>query len=224
MKDPYDAYYDENYFKFRMGNDPKRQKCFLFEKKFINAHIRSGTLLDIGCSTGEFVKALEWDGIAYGMEISEFAKKYAKKNGIKFGKDIFNSKNYFDLIIFRGTIQHIDTPFLYLKQAFQALKPGGYVWFYAPNANSMYYKIWNTLASLDPKINFYIPSDITLKNAMKNFGYEFTEIHYPYLDSPYASPVTDHLKFAMKLFGANVQFPFWRSIMYVMFRKPKPAR
>ena len=78
------------------------------------------------------------------FEISDHAKSVAKKNGVKFNKHLFNSKDYFSTIVFRGTIQHVDTPFLYMKKAYESLKKGGKVVFLAtPNANSLYFKLWS---------------------------------------------------------------------------------
>ncbi len=218
----YYACFSPDYFDRRLGNDPKRQACFQSEKVFINQYIKQGKLLDIGCSTGEFIAALEWKSGAYGMEISDHAKAIATKNGIRFDRDIFNSEAFFDLIIFRGTIQHIDTPFAYLKQSFKALKPGGYVVFLAtPNANSLYYKLWNDLPFLDPAANFYIPSNKTLPNAMSNFGFTLKKIRYPYWRSPYASVVRDHFNFIKKCLGFKVKFPFWKNSMDLIFQKPE---
>jgi SAM-dependent methyltransferase len=221
MNQKYTEAFGPEYFEKRTGNDPKRQKSFLSEKKFINKYICSGKLLDVGCSTGEFIDVLEWSGEIYGMEISEYAQSIAEKKGIKFDKNLLNSKNFFDIIIFRGTIQHIDTPFLYLKKAFESLKPGGFVVFLmTPNTNSIYFKLWNTLPFLAPELNFYVPSDLDLKNAMQNFGFIFKGIRYPYFDSVYASPIRDHLRFIKKMFTGRGKFPFWRNSMDVIFQKP----
>lgn len=209
------------YFKKRVGNDPKRQASFLSEKKFINQYIKSGNLLDVGCSTGEFIKTLEWDGHTYGMEISEHAKSIAMENGINFDKNILNSENFFDIIIFRGTIQYMDEPFSYLKKSFLSLKKGGFIFFLAtPNTNCLYYKIWNTLPFLDPEANFYIPSDHDLKRIMRDFGFDFVKIRYPYFKSPYSSVFIDHFNFFRKLLGVDVKFPFWRNSMDLIFQKP----
>lgn len=222
---PYHKIFSKDYFTNRFGNDPKRQKSFAQEKDLINKYISSGTLLDIGCSTGEFIQSLGWPGKCFGMEISPYAISVAMKKGIKFGRDLSNTKNYFDLIIFRGTIQHLDTPFAYLKKTYSALKPGGFVVFLAtPNANSIYYKLWNTLPFLAPVANFYIPSDVTLTNAMKNFGFILKEIRYPYLTSPYASFFRDHLNFIKKLLGFNVKFAFWRNSIELVFQKPRKTK
>jgi len=217
----YNQLYHKAYFAKRIGNDPKRAATFRSEKEFIVEYINSGILLDVGCSTGEFLDTLKWDGPKYGMEISDYAAAIAKEKGILFDRDLFNSQRYFDIIIFRGTIQHIDTPFLYMKKAYDALKPGGYLIFLAtPNTNSIYYKLWNTLPFLDAPINFYIPSDKTLINALKNFGFTLVKIRYPYFKSAYASPLKDHVNFVRKLFGMKIAFPFWGNSMDLIFKKP----
>lgn len=221
MSKDYYSSFNKEYFTNRMGNDPKRVACFESEKELVNKYISSGVLLDVGCSTGEFLDVLQWNGPRYGMEVSEYATLVAKGKGIRFDRDLFNSTDFFDIIIFRGTIQHIDTPFLYMKRAFNALRPGGYLMFLmTPNTNSIYYKIWNSFPFSDPPTNFFMPSDQVLKNAMENFGFNFLEVRYPYIHGPYASPVSDHLKFIWKLFGGNVTFPFWGNIVDIVFQKP----
>ncbi len=213
--------YTDDYFADRFCNDPKRLASFRQEKALIHTHLRQGNALDVGCSTGEFIEFLRWEGSCYGMEVSDLAIKEAKTKGIHFDQDLFNSENFFDVIIYRGTIQHIETPFLFLKRSFFALKPGGFVIFLAtPNANSPCYKIWNTLPFLDAPRNFFIPSDQTLKNAMINLGFHFVEVRYPYLQSPYASLWRDHLNFLLRLCGKDVKFPFWRNMMEMVFVKP----
>jgi SAM-dependent methyltransferase len=221
IKENYSKVFDKSYFKDRNNTDVKRQKSFELEKKFIHKYTNNGNLLDVGCSTGEFIKHLSWDGKCYGMEISEHAISVAKKNGIKFNKNIHN-KDFFDVIIYRGTIQHIDTPFLYLQKSYEALKPGGKLIFLAtPNANSIYFKLWKTLPFLDiPKTIFYVPSDKWLINALDNIGFNFLDIQYPYLQSPYSNVFKDHFNFILKLFGVNVKFPFWGNMVNLIVEKP----
>ena len=138
--------FNKDYFKNRNGNDDKRMASFESEFNFVIKHIdrNPDAFLDVGCSTGEMIKFWKGMGLGkklyYGMEISDHAKDVAKKNGIKFNKHLFNSKDYFSTIVFRGTIQHVDTPFLYMKKAYESLKKGGKVAFLAtPNANSLYF-------------------------------------------------------------------------------------
>lgn len=213
--------YDDSYFQKRHGNDPKRLQSFQQEKVFINRFISEGSVCDVGCSTGEFLNAIDWKGERYGMEINVLAAQEARSHGIRFDKNILNQREFFDMVVYRGTIQHLPTPFSYIERSFHALKKGGYIVFLAtPNANSIYYKLFNTLPLLAPSLNFFIPSDIVLSNALKNFGFETCAVEYPYRMSPYADLWSDHFKFIKKLLlRTDDRFAFWRSSMNLIARK-----
>ena len=216
------SFYTLEYFDKRLLNDKKRIASFLQEENFIKKFIDNGVIMDVGCSTGEFLESITWVGEKYGMEVSEFAIKEAKEKGIKFDKTIFNSENYFDLIIFRGTIQHIDEPFRYIKAARNALKKGGYLFFICtPNANSICYKIFNTLPFLQPEINYYIPSETTLINACENFNFTLLKIEKPYWDSPYRSFVKDMIVFLLRIIkvikNPRYRFSFPGNMMNIVF-------
>ena len=213
---------NKDYFKKRNLNDVLRVKAFDAEKSLVEKYVSSGNILDVGCSTGEMIEFYDWNGDCFGMEIVDYAIQEAKKKGINFEKDLTNTENFFDVIIFRGTIQHVDTPFLYIKNAMKALKPNGFLIFLAtPNANSIYFKIWKTLPFLDmPSVTYFIPHEKWFIQAVKNFGFVLKEKRFPYLASPYARPLRDHFKFFLKLFGFKVKFPFWKNSMELIFQKP----
>jgi len=220
MKESYHSHYDANYFQKRQGNDPKRQRMFAAEQARILELVKSGKVLDVGCSTGEFLLSMDWVGEKFGMEISELARSQAEEAGISFDRDLLNSTDFFDCIIFRGTIQHIDTPFHYIKNAFRALRSGGYLVFLAtPNAGSIYYRLHQTLPFIDQTPNFLIPSQKTLSNALSHIGFEVLKVHFPYWGTPYARPVSDHFKFLANLFGAGIKHAFWKNSMEVYARK-----
>ena len=213
--------YDKSYFKLRVGNDKLRQEQFKLDKIFINNFISKGRLCDVGCSTGEFVAALEWLGEAYGMETSTFAKKKARKI-LSFKRDIFNSKNFFDLIIYRGTIQHIDEPFRFIKESRNALKKGGYICFLStPNTDSILYKIKGNLPLFDLKKNFYMPGFKDLTNCLDNYGFKIEHFEFPYLSSPYRNLLSDHIKFLLNLCipGLFFKHAFWKSSMNIIAKK-----
>ena len=50
-------------------------------------------------------------GRRFGMEISVYARSIALEAGVRVDRDIFSESDFFDLVIFRGTIQHLDEPF-----------------------------------------------------------------------------------------------------------------
>ena len=113
--------YGKEYFKGRLGDDIKRQRSFDEEKKFINKYVSmEGSILDVGCSTGEFLKYIKWSGRKYGIEISQFAAEKARQNGINI-VNTYDANNSLDVVIYRGTIQHLDSPFRSLEKAVQAL-------------------------------------------------------------------------------------------------------
>lgn len=214
--------YNDEYFINRFGNDLKRVKSFRDEITFLNKHFpNEGNVCDVGCSTGEFLKIYSWKGNMHGMEINQLAISEAQKCGIDFTDNILNKVNYFDLIIFRGTIQHMPDPFNYISRSYNSLKPGGHLVFLAtPNSNSIVYKIFNDLPALDPPRNFFIPSDKTLINVCQNVGFKLLEIEYPYLNSPYSNIIKDHLMFLKTIFSSRkVDFPFWKNMMNVVFKK-----
>lgn len=222
MKNFKDLYSNE-YFVSRNYNDKKRLKSFILEKEFLLRHVSlDGVVCDVGCSTGEFLSAIQWEGDKYGMEISDYAQSQAELNGINFEKNILTELNFFDVVIFRGTIQHLPEPFDYISKAFTSLKSGGKIIFLAtPNANSIVYKITNTLPVLYPHLNFWIPSDLTLQNVCKNFGFSLIEIEKPYLNSPYSNFLCDHIRFiGVLFFRMKPKFPFWGNMMNMILEKP----
>ena len=212
--------WDDKYFIERNGNDLERNEQFLLDKVFIQKYITKGNLLDVGCSTGEFCNMLSWNGDLYGMEVNEYAISIANKF-INFDKNILNKSNFFDLIIYRGTIQHIDEPFRFLKHSYSALKKNGYMIFLAtPNINSLVYKTTGTLPALDLERNYYLPSDNSLINASQNYGFKLVDINYPYIRTPYSNILSDHVKFISNLLlRTKFRHPFWRSMMNLCFIK-----
>ncbi|MCX5785936.1 MAG: methyltransferase domain-containing protein [Elusimicrobia bacterium] len=212
--------YGKSYFRNRLNNDEKRLISFQQEKLFIEKYCSiNGKILDVGCSTGEFLASIGWKGKKYGIEISQYAATLAVKNGIEIVTS-YTTKESLDVVIYRGTIQHLPKPFESLMHAKNTLKTGGWLFILAtPNANSLYYKFWNTLPALSPDYNWLIPSDIMLKNIMRHLGFSCGGVQYPYFKSPYSKIVRDHLNFVLKLFGSKVAFPFWRSMMSLAFKK-----
>lgn len=213
--------FEDNYFLNRLSNDPLRMKQFAIDSKFIKRYVRSGNLCDVGCSTGEFVNFMDWDGECFGMEVNENAKKIAV-NYLSFDKNIFTEQNFFDVIIFRGVIQHVDNPFEMIKASYKALKSGGYVFFLAtPNTDSVLYRLKLDLPFLDPSLNFYIPGARQLSNALENFGFEMVKIDYPYWRSPYRRFFKDHFLFLLNLISRRFyRHAFWGSSMSLAAIKP----
>lgn len=220
--------FGSDYFVGRDGNDPLRQASFRIEREYIHRNLGNdvftkGIVLDVGCSTGEFIAAMGFNpSNCHGIEVSDFAKKIATQKGISF-ENGWNKECFYDLVIYRGTLQYIKDPFTSLELAFKALKPGGHIVFLAtPNSNSLYYRLFKTLPFLEENLNFYIPSDISLKMNLVNVGLKIKRIDYPYLSSPYSKFLSDHANFLLKLIlKKRVHFPFWKNMIWVIAKKPE---
>jgi 2-polyprenyl-3-methyl-5-hydroxy-6-metoxy-1,4-benzoquinol methylase len=215
--------FGESYFSV-YHEDPKRLQMYKAECARIERLKPSGRILDVGCGIGLFLSQFSSDRWErYGTDISELAINESRLKGIKV-KDYNNAydypEKYFDVIVFRGSLQHIPEPFSVIIKCIHLLTPGGYLIFLAtPNSNSPYYRRFKTLPILTPHLNILIPSDIMMRNALQNFGLEVIEIRYPYLRSPYARPIRDHFLFFLSFFGIKFKFPFWRSVMEIYARK-----
>lgn len=206
--------FEDDYFLNRVSNDPLRMKQFAIDSKFLKQYVSSGNLCDVGCSTGEFVNFLDWDGQCFGMEVNEKAKKIAVKY-LSFDKNIFTEENFFDVIVYRGVIQHLDNPFEMIKSSYKALKEGGYIIFLAtPNTDSILYRLKFDLPFLDSNLNFYIPGARQLSNALENFGFKVVKIDYPYWSSPYRRFIHDHFSFLLNLISRRFyRHAFWKNSM-----------
>ena len=150
-----------------------------------------------------------------------------KKIGIEIVTD-YNVIESLDWVIYRGTIQHLDSPFRSLSKAYNTLKKGGRLAILAtPNINSIYYKLFNDLPALDSKRNFYLPSIESINNIMKIIGFEQEKVEFPYLKSPYSNVYSDFYiffkKLIKKLFLNNVEdndnCSFPGNMMNIIYKK-----
>jgi len=209
------SYHDRNF------NNKLRLLQFDKDRQYLHRFVSDGKICDVGCGTGEFLEYIQWQGDRYGMEISDYATQEAQKRGIDFSKHILNQVDFFDVILFRGTLQHVDVPLYLVKSAYRALKPGGFIVFLAtPNSESILYRLKQNLPALNPKKNFYIPGARQLSNILENFEFKVLDISYPYIETPYASPVLDHAKFIINLLTPlYIKHPFWKSMMNMVAMK-----
>lgn len=217
--------YDETYFSV-YRKDSNRVAMYRAERDQIEKlKPAGGRILDVGCGLGGFLSEFDPQKWArFGVDVSDLAIREARSCGIKvndFSKAYDYPDRHFDVIVFRGSLQLIPTPFAVIETCIRLLCPGGFMIFLStPNSNSPYYRRFKTLPFLTPHANFLIPSDIMMKSALENFGLENVDFRYPYLGVPYARPLRDHLLYLLSFVGIRRKFPFWRSVMEIYARKP----
>jgi SAM-dependent methyltransferase len=207
----HDSYlYEREYFE-QYYNDPKRAKMYLLEHKRILEYFpNGGTILDVGCGVGGFLSVFDDRWTKYGVEPSEFARDIAAKKNITIlhSIDIVDFEQ-FDVVVFRGSLQHINFPMASLVHAARSLKPGGLLVILAtPDIDSLVYKLWGRLPALDAPRNWILFGGKFLSNILQRLEFEQIKILHPYLNTPYANPISDFFKFFISIFFGWRPFAF----------------
>ena len=165
-------------------------------------------LLDYGCGDGSFTELFTgWH--KYGVEVSDYCIQQCEARNIRMVDTHKLMDGTLDLVIFRGVLQHIDNPFEALREASRLLcKHGTLAILAQPDADSLVYKLFGDLPALDAPRNWWIPGHRELCNVLTKAGFEDIETLRPYWGGPYASPVRDFWRFALRLVGIRKPFAF----------------
>jgi len=120
-------------------NSPERWR---FRKATLTQYKKSGTLLDVGCSSGAFLESIRGsDWKTYGIEMSpETANMAEEKSGATvFAGSIVDAPfppESFDVITCFDVLEHLYDPRQVLTRISEWLKPGGIFYVLVPNVDS----------------------------------------------------------------------------------------
>jgi SAM-dependent methyltransferase len=142
----YTAAYD-NLISAAGENSPERWRD---RKAALLPYKKSGTLLDLGCSSGAFLESLRgggWD--LFGVEMSpESANQARERTGARvFTGDILDAHfgpSSFDVITCFDVFEHLYEPRRVMAKVAQWLKPGGVFYVLVPNIDSAEGRIFGT--------------------------------------------------------------------------------
>jgi 2-polyprenyl-3-methyl-5-hydroxy-6-metoxy-1,4-benzoquinol methylase len=140
-------------------------------------------ILEIGSNTGEFLHVVQKEGFeVYGIEPSaglvEYSKKRFKIKNVKVGH--FPEVAFvgaFDVIVILHVLEHIENPYLFMKQIKSKLKPAGVLYIRVPNGNGFYL---NLFSFLHPHFrqydHYYHYASHHLERILKSEGLEIVSL------------------------------------------------
>jgi len=214
--------YGRQYFE-QYQHDAKRAVAYQQEFHRLQNFIpTSGRVLDVGAGIGNFLDLFpsdKWQKVA--VEISDYASETCAKKGILTLVDTRHvAANSCDVVVYRGTLQHIYEPMASLIASTIALKENGTLAVLAtPDTDSWVYQIWKRLPALDAPRNWVLFGSTYLKNILGRLGYDIIEVNHPYRNSPYAKPIQDFCNFGLSLVAGYRPFAFPGNMMEIFARK-----
>ena len=143
---------------------------------------KKGSLLDIGCGSGEFLyqmKSYGWN--VYGVEISQASTNIGNKRGLNIlcgelgGADF--SDNFFDVVVLNQTLEHVYSPSSYLKEIHRILKPEGTLIIAVPNIGCMESKMFKeNWHLLDVPTHLYFFNTTSLRRYLEKYGFAVEKV------------------------------------------------
>lgn len=177
----------------------------------------SGTLLDVGCGQGKFLKSLPTHVQATGIDINPTPNK--SLNIIKADFLKYKFTDTYDTITFWHSLEHFSNPQKSITKAIKLLSPQGQIIISLPNTNSLAFKIGQSnWFHLDSPRHIFLPNNQNIKKL------------FPKKSPP--KVIYQPLEFPLDLFWSLKKYPYLRLIypllklfdretMLVIFQKTK---
>lgn len=144
-----------------------------------------GRVLDVGCGEGRTLQRLKQMGWqSYGVELDHKAATYGIET---FGLDVFCGQLedthfppcFFDLAIFRHSLEHVPQPLSALRETYRILKHGGEVLIDIPNMRSFQARLFrDRWVYWDVPRHLYNFTDNTLQSMLIEAGFSEVDIKY----------------------------------------------
>jgi len=181
-------------------------KNYSIKKKvnMINGMVpKKGLILDIGCGTGDFLKACQKEGWqVYGIEPNDKAreltdKKIDKKELVSDRIDSFlnTHEGQFDMITMWHVLEHVPNLLEYIEQVKFLLKPEGSLVIAVPNFNSYDAKHYQAhWAAYDVPRHLWHFSEKAIRNIFGKYKFKVVKTLPLLFDSFYVSLLSEKYK------------------------------
>ena len=158
--------------------------------QLLQRHARKGRLLDIGCSTGQFLSAARQIGwVGQGLEYSPDSSRVARElRGLDVKTGVLSADTYppdnFDVITLWDVIEHLPDPCGTMRHIARILAPGGLLVLKTPNVDGMYPRASLRIAKVlgfwghaEPPGHLFQFSAKTLTLAVQQAELEVVSVH-----------------------------------------------
>ena len=170
----YETVNDKVYLKSKRQRLRTAEKCV---QKILEFK-KGGDLIDIGCSTGDFLDVASKHFSVQGIELSEWAYKEAAKRHKVYNMPLsgLNLHEQFDTVTLFGVIEHFTNPSKKLDIIYNLLRPGGLVVIYTMDIDSwlprlMGKKYWWFMA-----MHLFYFSRATCTSLLKKRGFRILKV------------------------------------------------
>lgn len=178
---------------------------------------KPGKILDLGCGHGWLLSALNNKWKKFGLDVSEYASKNARKYGEIFIGDIENYKEKnFDVISALHVIEHHPKPEKLISKARKLLKKNGVLILETPDFDSAAARRYkDKFRLLFDKTHISLFSQDSLIRLVRHNNFSLFKIEYPFFDTPFFTK-----KNILKILKKNITSPpFYGSVITLFLKK-----
>lgn len=145
-----------------------------------------GRILEIGCGTGNLLKGLKMRYDVYGIDISPFAVRVARRRlnekkvwvgDVQHLETLLFGTSVFDGVVAVNVFEHIKEVEKVFKNVNDVLKENGYLFFHLPTKSNIFSSLVLKFFYRDPT-HVFIPKVTDLKSLLKKNGFILTD-SYP---------------------------------------------
>ena len=162
---------------------------FIQRARLVHKYQSAGRLLDVGCATGNFIKAARQYFDVKGIDISSFAVEAAIQDGLPAAcgtlEELEKTPQSYDIITMFDTLEHVPNPQATLQQSHSLLKKDGIVVISTGDASSVLAKLagkrWRLMT---PPEHLWFFSRRNLGILLERTGFSVLDCVYPWRQVP----------------------------------------